>query len=50
MRELIKLYKEVEKKIDTYDQLICLKKIKKILSFPKGSREWEQKELNGGTM
>lgn len=41
MRQLMKLYKEVENKINTYDQLTCFKK--KILSFQKGSREQDRK-------
>lgn len=50
MRQLMKLYKEVENKINTYDQLTCLKKNKENIELSEGKQGTGQKELNKGTM
>lgn len=52
MRQLMKLYKEVENKINTYDQLICLKKKKKKVNteLSEGKQGMGQEEFNKGTM
>lgn len=51
MKQLIKLYKEVENKINTYDQLEYFKRcLKKILSSQSGTREWDRKKLTGDSV